>query len=294
MTARYTERAQAVRPPDRQLPGGAPARRRRVHQRRGDATHRAAGRVPARREPARDARGLGREDLGGRRRQPRDLRRAAPARRHRHGPRLPAAPLVHLDEADRAHARLGRAPPGADRRRAGGDAASDASRRIRSIRRSARREKLTAWNHESASSPWACPTCSARPASIATGSACPRTPATRTSRFFKLRGTWLSLYPREALAEDALVPAEGSGFRGFTLAHNVASKAEVDRTARRSGARGREAAEARRRTSSGAATRATSRIPTASCGKSPGTRTSSSSSQLERVLAHHAADLVRA
>jgi uncharacterized protein len=48
--------------------------------------------------------------------------------------------------------------------------------------------------------------------------------------FLKLRGTWLSLYPREALAEDALVPAEGSGFRGFTLAHNVASKAEVDRT----------------------------------------------------------------
>jgi catechol 2,3-dioxygenase-like lactoylglutathione lyase family enzyme len=47
--------------------------------------------------------------------------------------------------------------------------------------------------------------------------------------FLKLRGTWLALYPREALAEDALVPAEGSGFRGFTLAHNVASKADVDR-----------------------------------------------------------------
>lgn len=47
--------------------------------------------------------------------------------------------------------------------------------------------------------------------------------------FLKLRGTWLALYPRNALAEDALVPAEGSGFRGFTLAHNVASKADVDR-----------------------------------------------------------------
>ena len=34
--------------------------------------------------------------------------------------------------------------------------------------------------------------------------------------FFETRGTWLSLYPREALAEDATVSAEGSGFRGFT------------------------------------------------------------------------------
>ena len=48
--------------------------------------------------------------------------------------------------------------------------------------------------------------------------------------FFETRGTWLSLYPRESLAEDATVSAEGSGFRGFTLAHNVASTEEVDRT----------------------------------------------------------------
>jgi hypothetical protein len=46
--------------------------------------------------------------------------------------------------------------------------------------------------------------------------------------FFTTIGTWLALYPREALAEDAQVDAEGSGFRGFTLAHNVGSKAEVD------------------------------------------------------------------
>ena len=46
--------------------------------------------------------------------------------------------------------------------------------------------------------------------------------------FFKLRGTWLSLYPRESLAEDATVSVEGSGFRGFTLAHNVASAEDVD------------------------------------------------------------------
>ncbi|MBW2372271.1 MAG: VOC family protein, partial [Deltaproteobacteria bacterium] len=47
--------------------------------------------------------------------------------------------------------------------------------------------------------------------------------------FFDLRGgTWLSLYPREALAEDATVPAEGGGFRGITLAHNVRSREEAD------------------------------------------------------------------
>lgn len=46
--------------------------------------------------------------------------------------------------------------------------------------------------------------------------------------FFTLEGTWLGLYGREALAEDAGVPAEGHGFGGFSLAHNVASEAEVD------------------------------------------------------------------
>ena len=46
--------------------------------------------------------------------------------------------------------------------------------------------------------------------------------------FFTLNGTWLGLYGRDALAEDARVPAEGSGFEGFTLAHNVESEKEVD------------------------------------------------------------------
>lgn len=46
--------------------------------------------------------------------------------------------------------------------------------------------------------------------------------------FFPLAGTWLALYGREALAEDAGLPAEGSGFRGVALAHNVATEAEVD------------------------------------------------------------------
>ena len=47
--------------------------------------------------------------------------------------------------------------------------------------------------------------------------------------FFTLNGSWLGLYGYESLAKDAAVSAEGSGFNGFTLAHNVASEAEVDK-----------------------------------------------------------------
>ena len=46
--------------------------------------------------------------------------------------------------------------------------------------------------------------------------------------FFKLEGTWLALYPRDELAEDITISTEGSGFSGVTLAHNVATKEEVD------------------------------------------------------------------
>ena len=41
-------------------------------------------------------------------------------------------------------------------------------------------------------------------------------------------GLVLALFPREKLAEDAHADSAGSGFRGFTLAHNVASPEEVD------------------------------------------------------------------
>jgi uncharacterized protein len=41
-------------------------------------------------------------------------------------------------------------------------------------------------------------------------------------------GLVLALFPREKLAEDAHADSAGSGFRGFTLAHNVGSPEEVD------------------------------------------------------------------
>jgi len=46
--------------------------------------------------------------------------------------------------------------------------------------------------------------------------------------FFTLNGTWLGLYGRDALAEDATVSADGHGFESFALAHNVESEAEVN------------------------------------------------------------------
>lgn len=46
--------------------------------------------------------------------------------------------------------------------------------------------------------------------------------------FFILNGSWLSLYSYESLAKDATVSSEGSGFRGFTISHNVSSESEVD------------------------------------------------------------------
>jgi catechol 2,3-dioxygenase-like lactoylglutathione lyase family enzyme len=55
----------------------------------------------------------------------------------------------------------------------------------------------------------------------------PRMPFEGGAAFFILNGSWLSLYPWNALAEDAAVNANGSGFRGITLAHVVSSKEEV-------------------------------------------------------------------
>ena len=51
---------------------------------------------------------------------------------------------------------------------------------------------------------------------------------TESIAFFQNKGTWLALYPREALAADVGIPTQGSGFSGVTLAHNLRSKEEVD------------------------------------------------------------------
>jgi catechol 2,3-dioxygenase-like lactoylglutathione lyase family enzyme len=56
----------------------------------------------------------------------------------------------------------------------------------------------------------------------------PRKPSPPDIAFFTLNGSWLSLYARSALAEDATVASDGTGFEGFSLAHNVDSPAEVD------------------------------------------------------------------
>jgi uncharacterized protein len=56
----------------------------------------------------------------------------------------------------------------------------------------------------------------------------PRIETPPSVTFFELGKTWLALWSRESLAADAGVSSAGSGFRGFALAHNVRSPAEVD------------------------------------------------------------------
>src|SRR5687768_4988685 len=46
--------------------------------------------------------------------------------------------------------------------------------------------------------------------------------------FFQAGGVVFALYPREKLAEDALISPEGHGFSGVTLAYNAQSETEVD------------------------------------------------------------------
>jgi catechol 2,3-dioxygenase-like lactoylglutathione lyase family enzyme len=56
----------------------------------------------------------------------------------------------------------------------------------------------------------------------------PRLKTPPSVTFFELGKTWLALWPHTSLAQDAGVSSRGSGFRGFSLAHNVRSPAEVD------------------------------------------------------------------
>ncbi len=58
----------------------------------------------------------------------------------------------------------------------------------------------------------------------------PRMDDSDSIAFFKMEGIILGLYPRDKLAEDITTSPEGTGFQRFTLAHNVDSPEEVDRT----------------------------------------------------------------
>lgn len=66
--------------------------------------------------------------------------------------------------------------------------------------------------------------------------------------FFDAGGVVLALWGREALAEDAGVPAAGSGFSGFALAHNVGSEREVDEVLIEAKAAGAEVKKAGQKT----------------------------------------------
>ena len=58
--------------------------------------------------------------------------------------------------------------------------------------------------------------------------------------FYDMDGVWLSLYPKDKLAEDVTISTEGNGFSGVTIAHNEPSKEEVRKVieqARSAGAR---------------------------------------------------------
>jgi catechol 2,3-dioxygenase-like lactoylglutathione lyase family enzyme len=56
--------------------------------------------------------------------------------------------------------------------------------------------------------------------------------------FFDAGGVVLALFGREALAADASVATDGSGFSGVALAHNVNSEGEVDQALREAVAAG--------------------------------------------------------
>ncbi len=56
--------------------------------------------------------------------------------------------------------------------------------------------------------------------------------------FFDVGGTVFALFGTEPLAGDAGLSGEGSGFRGVTLAQNLASKSAVDALLKEAGAAG--------------------------------------------------------
>lgn len=64
-------------------------------------------------------------------------------------------------------------------------------------------------------------------------------PSSQTAvAFFQVGCIAFALFGRESLADDANVSSEGSGFPGFTIAHNVASESDVETTLREAVAAG--------------------------------------------------------
>jgi predicted lactoylglutathione lyase len=59
-------------------------------------------------------------------------------------------------------------------------------------------------------------------------------------RYFDTGGTWLAIFPRDALARYAGVSANGDGFSGVTLSINVESRDRVDRLIERARGAGAE------------------------------------------------------
>jgi len=88
--------------------------------------------------------------------------------------------------------------------------------------------------------------------------------------FYDAGGVVLALWGRADLAKDAGISSEGAGFRGIAMAHNVPTIEEVARVLAEAEAAGGRIV----RTSepSGAGRRVTSQTPTATCGRSPATR----------------------
>lgn len=101
--------------------------------------------------------------------------------------------------------------------------------------------------------------------------------------FFETSGPQLALYPREALAEDATVSPEGSGFSGVTIAHNVDSKEEVRAVLTEAEQAGATIVKPAQEVFWGG-TRDTSRTLTAISGKWRGTRTLSPENPSSRFL----------
>ena len=57
----------------------------------------------------------------------------------------------------------------------------------------------------------------------------PKRPSPEGIAFFKMQGTQLALFPRDSLTKEAGFDSAEASSGGFTLAHNVPSRGDVDR-----------------------------------------------------------------